>query len=251
MSPGWFDRLHPLTKFTWALSLAVITYGAASTTITLILLVVALLTPITVAKPRALYGTLWGIFLPIGISLFIIQGLLFPGNASGSLTFYGVTIYTEALSNAGILLARIMTLGSGLLCVILTTTPSRLTQALAERGMPRSIEYILLMALQIIPDMRARAAAILEAQQSRGLVIKSLVSRVRALLPLVGPLVVGALVDIEERAMALELRAFAATSQPTRMAVIVDSRAQQIARTTLLLSAVLIIAFRIAGRLPS
>jgi len=63
--------------------------------------------------------------------------------------------------------------------------------------------------------------------------------------------VVGALVDIEERAMALELRAFAATSQPTRMTVIVDSRAQQIARTTLLLSAVLIIALRIAGRLPS
>ena len=117
--------------------------------------------------------------------------------------------------------------------------------------MPRSIEYILLMALQIIPDMRARAAAILEAQQSRGLVIKSLVSRVRALLPLIGPLVVGALVDIEERAMALELRAFASTSLPTRMAVIVDSRAQRIARTALLLCAVLIIGLRIAGRLPS
>jgi energy-coupling factor transport system permease protein len=251
MASGWFDRLHPLTKFTWAFSLALITYGAANTPITLVLLVLALLTPITVAQPRALYGALWAIFLPIGISLFIIQGLLFPGNASGSLTFYGVTIYTEALSNAGILLARIMTLGSGLLCVILTTTPSRLTQALAERGMPRSIEYILLMALQIIPDMRARAAAILEAQQSRGLVIKSLVSRVRALLPLIGPLVVGALVDIEERAMALELRAFASTSLPTRMAVIVDSRAQHIARSALLLCAVLLIGLRIAGRLPS
>jgi energy-coupling factor transport system permease protein len=164
---------------------------------------------------------------------------------------YGLTIYTGALGNAGILLARIMTLGSGLLCVILTTTPSRLTQALAERGMPRSIEYILLMALQIIPDMRARAAAILEAQQSRGLVIKSLISRVRSLPSWLRLLVVGALVDIEERAMALELRAFAATNQPTRMAVIVDSRAQHIVRSALLLSAVLIIALRIAGRLPS
>jgi hypothetical protein len=34
------------------------------------------LTPITVAQPRALYSALWAIFLPIGISLFIIQGLL-------------------------------------------------------------------------------------------------------------------------------------------------------------------------------
>jgi energy-coupling factor transport system permease protein len=102
--------------------------------------------------------------------------------------------------------------------------------ALAERGLPRSIEFILLMALQIIPDMKLRADAILEAQQSRGLVIASLPSRIRALVPLVGPLVVGALVDVEERSMALELRAFAATNRPTRMDVLVDSTAQRVVR---------------------
>lgn len=247
MRSGWFDNLHPLTKLTWAVSLAVSTYLIDIPLVTTVILCMALVTPLTTAQPATIYRTLQRIFVPIALSLFIIQGILFPGNAVGTWQAYGITINVGALQIAGILLARIMTMGSGLLCMILTTPPAILTHALAERGLPRSIEYILLMALQIIPDMQARAGAILEAQQSRGLVIRSLASRIRALLPLVGPLVVGALVDVEERAMALELRAFAAPNSPTRMQALVDSRWQHVTRSVLIVAVLVIIGIRIWG----
>ena len=249
--PTRYDSLHPLTKLTLAFVLIVAAYMSSGLWLSAIAFIGALLTTAT-SEQRIRIARVYPLFfVPIILSLLLIRGVFLPDVHTNPILIAGYAISLDALANAGLIILRYCTLVATLFTVLQTTPTTQLTQALAERGMPRSIEYILLMALQIIPDMRARAAAILEAQQSRGLVIKSLVSRVRALLPLIGPLVVGALVDIEERAMALELRAFASTSLPTRMAVIVDSRAQQIARTALLLCAVLIIGLRIAGRLPS
>ncbi len=238
MHIGRFDSLHPLTKLTWAFSLAVHIYLATALPTSIVCWGLALLTPLTAADPRALYRTLWGIFIPVGLSLFFIQGVFFPSDTTQLWQVGGLSISVSGMVIAATSLMRIMTLGSGLLCVVLTTPPAHLTQALAERGLPRSIEYILLMALQIIPDMRLRAHGILEAQQSRGLVVDSLASRIGAVVPLIGPLVVGALIDVEERAMSLELRAFAHPAPPTRMIALRDTRLQHWLRTGLLASVV-------------
>lgn len=234
MDNGWFDRLHPLTKMSWAVTVAIAAYLTPAPWGAWVMMGVAIATPMLSAHRTLMYRTLRGLFIPIAVSLVVIQGILFPTPGYGTILIGGYTFELGGLYVASISLARIVALGSGLLAVIMTTTPSRLAQALAERGMPRSIEYILLMALQILPDMRQRADAILEAQQARGLVITSLPSRIRALIPLIGPLVVGALIDVEERAMALEQRAFASTHLPTRLHTIDDSRAQHGARTLML-----------------
>ena len=238
MRTPWFDGLHPLTKLTWAFSLAIGAYTLPLWPWGTALWVIAILIPFASRHVSVIYRTLRTIFIPIGVSLFIIQGLLFPSESGviwriGSWNFDSGGIVASITT-----LHHIMTMGTGLLCVVLTTPPSHLTQALASRGLPRSIEYILLMALQIIPDMRNRAQHILEAQQSRGLIIQSVVSRITSIIPLVGPLVVGALVDVEERAMALELRAFTSPHPPTRLIELHDSRAQHLLRSALLLASI-------------
>lgn len=247
MHDGWFDRLHPLTKLSWAITVAIAAYVTPTPWGAWVMMGVAIATPLSSSQRRVIYRTLLGLFVPIALSLFIIQGLLFPTPGYGQISLGSFTFELGGLAIASISLARIVALGSGLLAVILTTTPSVLAQALAERGMPRSIEYILLMALQILPDMRQRAHAILEAQQARGLVITSLPSRIRALIPLIGPLVIGALIDVEERAMALEQRAFASPNAPTRLQHIADSRTQHIARTLLWLTVIGLISARVSG----
>ncbi|NBU65592.1 MAG: energy-coupling factor transporter transmembrane protein EcfT, partial [Chloroflexia bacterium] len=201
--PTRYDSLHPLTKLTWAFVLILATYMSPVLWLSAIICLAALLTTAASAQRVSIVRVYPLFFMPIIVSLLLIRGVLLPDVVTRPITVAGYSVSLDALASAGLIILRYCTLIAALFTVIQTTPTTQLMQALAERGMPRSIEYILLMALQIIPDMRARAAAILEAQQSRGLVIKSLVSRVRALLPLVGPLVVGALVDIEERAMAL------------------------------------------------
>ncbi|MFM2309116.1 MAG: hypothetical protein RLY87_1237 [Chloroflexota bacterium] len=226
-----YDRLHPLTKLTWALLLIVCAYLSSSIATSAAVFFCALATTTTSGRCQQIARSFPLFFVPITVSLLVIRGILVPDLSTNPIVVAGFTVSLDALAAAGVLILRYCTLVATLFTVIQSTPTAQLMHALAEKGLPRSIEFILLMALQIIPDMKLRADAILEAQQSRGLVITSLPSRIRALLPLVGPLVVGALVDVEERAMALELRAFAATNRPTRMDVLVDSTRQHIART--------------------
>lgn len=226
-----YDRLHPLTKLTWALLLIVCAYLSSSIATSAAVFFCALATTTTSGRRQQIARSFPLFFVPITVSLLVIRGILVPDLSTNPIVVAGFTVSLDALAAAGVLILRYCTLVATLFTVIQSTPTAQLMHALAEKGLPRSIEFILLMALQIIPDMKLRADAILEAQQSRGLVITSLPSRIRALLPLVGPLVVGALVDVEERAMALELRAFAATNRPTRMDVLVDSTRQHIART--------------------
>ncbi|MFM7678079.1 MAG: energy-coupling factor transporter transmembrane component T family protein [Roseiflexaceae bacterium] len=242
-----YDTLHPLTKLTWAFTLVVYTYNMNSLTGNVLLFTITIITTCVSAKRSTILRLFPLLFIPITLSVILIRGFFLPDVHTSMYELFGLSLSLDALANASIIVFRYCTLIAALLTVFQTTPISSMTQALAERGLPRSIEYILLMALQIIPDMQTRAGAILEAQQSRGLVIRSLPSRIRALLPLVGPLIVGALVDVEERAMALELRAFAAPNPPTRMQELIDSRRQHVARSALLIGMLVIIGVRIWG----
>jgi energy-coupling factor transport system permease protein len=228
--PSRYDLLHPLTKLSLALVLIVAAYLSPSVWLSIAICGAALLTTAASHRRGEIARVYPLFFVPITISLLLIRGVLVPDVRTSPIDVGGFVLSLDAIAGACIYILRYCTLVAALFTVIQTTPTAQLMHALAERGLPRSIEFILLMALQIIPDMKLRADAILEAQQSRGLVIASLPSRIRALVPLVGPLVVGALVDVEERSMALELRAFAATNRPTRMDVLVDSTAQRVVR---------------------
>ena len=76
-----------------------------------------------------------------------------------------------------------------------------------RRGLPGQFAYVVMSSLQIITQMQAKAQTIISAQRSRGLDTQSsFLRRVGGILPLVGPLVFGSLVEVEERAIAIEAR---------------------------------------------
>ena len=244
--PSRYDLLHPLTKLSLALVLIVAAYLSPSVWLSIAICGAALLTTAASHRRGEIARVYPLFFVPITISLLLIRGVLVPDVRTSPIDVGGFVLSLDAIAGAWIYILRYGTLVAALFTVIQTTPTAQLMHALAERGLPRSIEFILLMALQIIPDMKLRADAILEAQQSRGLVIHSLPSRIRALVPLIGPLVVGALVDVEERSMVLELRAFAATNRPTRMAVLIDSSAQRAVRAACI-SAVVVMGVAVVG----
>ena len=247
-APGtsFLHALHPLTKV-----LAVVLVILAA------YLLPGLLTPLALFCGIVLLAYLSGIagwflrtilvgLLPIFLSLFLIQGILFPPANATPLPIGPITLTREGLAFAFLTSTRLLTFSSAVLLMLRTTHPADLVFAFTERGLPRSIGYILLVTLQIAPDMIARATAILDAQRSRGLETKGALRRLRAIAPLVGPLVVGALVDVEERAMALESRAYTARGPKTSLRQLIDTSGQRVARLLLLLAIVVLIAGRLA-----
>ena len=93
---------------------------------------------------------------------------------------------------------------------------------------------------------RAKANTILDAQRSRGLETEgNLFVRARALLPVIQPLLLGSIVDIEERAIALEVRAFGRQGPKTSLLVLHDTGGQRLLRVLLLLAALGVIVWRL------
>jgi energy-coupling factor transport system permease protein len=247
-SPGTspLHRLHPLTKLTAAALIILGTYLLPGLLTPLALFALVLLLALVGGVAGSLLRTVIRVIVPITFSLFLIQGILFPPAGATLLPIGPITLTIEGLAFALLISTRLLTMSATVLLVLRTTHPADLVFALTERGLPRSIGYILLVTLQIIPDMSARATAILEAQRSRGLETQRGFFRARGLVPLVGPLVVGALVDVEERAMALESRAYTASGPKSNLRQLTDSGVQRVARLVLLLGMLDLIGWRVA-----
>jgi energy-coupling factor transport system permease protein len=252
MQPIYIERtsplhaLHPLTKIAGAGLLLVATYTLPGQLTPLLIFGVVLALAIVAGVAGTLLRRLLIILLPIMFSLFLIQGILFPPTKTLPIALGPATLWLDGLIFGFLISTRLLALASTVLLMIQTTHPADLVFALTQRGLPNSIGYILLVSLQLVPDMSARASAILETQRSRGLETRGLLRRARALPALVGPLVVGALVDVEERAMALESRAYNRIGPKTSLRQLVDTGRQKLARWVILLLMIALIAWRIA-----
>lgn len=186
---GPLHRAHPLTALTFGATVAVLAFVLRGPWGPVAVLAVALGAAFAervpgVLKPAALLA------LPFWIFLLIIHGVL-----------------RSDMATAVTLGARISAILVGFLVVLSAVPPSRLVEALVAKRVPFSAAFLLAATLQAVPRLRERAVAVLEAQRCRGLALRgSLVHRARAIVPLTVPLVLGALGEVDERALALEAR---------------------------------------------
>lgn len=222
-----FHNLNPLTKCTLAglfLVLGLILPGiwTAPFVFALVLLPVALW-----AKVLSIFSArVARVVLPFAVSLFLIQGLFWQGGTP-LLDLYILSFKKEGLLFAAETTGRILIIVSSFILLSLTTKPDALMITLSQRGLPGSLTYVILSTIQIVPRFQSKASMILDAQRSRGLETEGNISkRVKALLPLVVPLVLGSLVEIENRAIALEARAFNQKGPKTSLMVVEDSSFQ-------------------------
>jgi energy-coupling factor transport system permease protein len=132
------------------------------------------------------------------------------------------------------------------------TRPDTLMISLKQSGVPSSIAYIIVTTLQIVPRFQSKASTIFDAQRSRGLETEgNLLVRVRAVVPIVLPLVLGSLIDVEERAIAIQARGFNSNREETSLAEIPDSSIQKVLRQILVVVTLLSIVTRIVWQLLS
>jgi energy-coupling factor transporter transmembrane protein EcfT len=117
---------------------------------------------------------------------------------------------------------------------------------LTRRGLPSQFAYVIISTIQIIPQMRSKAQTIISAQRSRGLDTEgSIIKRIGSLVPLVGPLVFGSLVEVEERAIAIEARGFTSPHSKTSFREILDTGFDKIVRWIIILLVLAVISLRI------
>ncbi|MBP3038690.1 energy-coupling factor transporter transmembrane protein EcfT [Bacillaceae bacterium Marseille-Q3522] len=143
------------------------------------------------------------------ISIIVVQTFFHSGSTTLLWTIGSFTIYKEGLLIAVLLTFRLLNILGAFSILMLTTRPADLVKALMRKGVPAKAGYLFLAVFQIIPQMRTMIAKITDAQRARGMETEgNILIRVKAFFPLIGPVVLNALTDTKERAMAIEMRGF-------------------------------------------
>lgn len=239
-------RLHPLTKLALVASLVIAGFAIPEAYANYAIVVFIIL-PLSIwgCIGRQLSASTWKVVWPFALSVFLIQGL-FWRSGTQLISIGQVALMREGVVFALSSVGRILLVISSFLLLAQTTRPDALMNSLVRLGLPGSLTYIVVTTIQIVPRFQAKALTIIDAQRSRGLETSgNMIRRARALVPLVMPLVLGSLVDVEERAIAIESRAFSARRTKTSLYNIPDSRLQSIFRWLLVGISLLLIAIRI------
>jgi len=238
-------RAHPYTPLAIAAALLLVVFACSSPAAVGVAVVLAVLLALAggvlkyTARPALTIGlTTW-------VLLLVLHGLLDGGARVdvGPLSFS-----QEGLARAAVLGGRITAILFAFLTVLAVVSPSRLVEAMTDRGVPFGRMYLLVSTLTLVPRLRQRAARILEAQQCRGLALGgSPFARVAALGPLVLPLVLGALAEVDEQVLALDSRGADRGLRRTALEPPADSAGGRAVRWTCLLVVMAAYAAKFAG----
>lgn len=247
--PSAVHRLNPLTKATLATVTAIAAVVLGGLVGPILLVVIAVIAPALVAGVLGrLVRTALLLSLPIAISAFLVNLFFFPGAERVLLRIGPITATAEGLAFALEILVRILAISGAVTLFYLTTRPADLVVDLERRGVSRRIGFVANASVQTVPAMVERAAQITAAQRARGLDTEgSPWRRLRGVLPIVGPVILGSIAEVEERTMALEARGFTRPGARTLLWSPADSVIQSFARWGLLAGLAAIVALRVAG----
>jgi energy-coupling factor transport system permease protein len=185
--------------------------------------------------------------LPIAVSLVLVS--VFTRQGETVLFTIGPFDATlEGVEFAAQTLVRLFAISTSIGLFVLTTDPRAFVLDLERRGVSPRFAFVAVATIEAVPTLVERAATISESQRARGLDTEGGVrARLRGLLPIVGPVILTSLTDVEERSLALESRAFSRPGRRHLLWSMPDRTLERVLRYALIGGLLALIAARIAG----
>ena len=248
-TPSPYHRLNPLTKAVIATvgSIGAFVLGGYVGPIAIIAATLVLAWRAGVAGRLARVSLL--LTLPIAISVVLVSVF----TRAGTTVLFEIGPFdatVEGVDFALQTLVRLFAISLSIGLFIMTTEPRAFVFDLERRGVPPRAAFVAVATIEAVPTLVERATTISESQRARGLDTEgSFVARVRGLLPIVGPVIIGSLTDVEERSLALESRAFSRPGRRHLLWAMPDSGWERVLRWALVIGLVAAAAARISGRI--
>jgi len=187
--------------------------------------------------------------LPIAISVVLVSVF----TRAGTTVLFEIGPFdatVEGVDFALQTLVRLFAISLSIGLFIMTTEPRAFVFDLERRGVPPRAAFVAVATIEAVPTLVERATTISESQRARGLDTEgSFVARVRGLLPIVGPVIIGSLTDVEERSLALESRAFSRPGRRHLLWTMPDSGRERALRWVLVVALAVAAGARISGRI--
>ncbi len=248
-TPSAFHRRNPLTKAVIATtgSVGAFVLGGYAGPIAIIVVMLALSVAADVVRQLVRAALL--LTLPIAISVVLVSVF----TRAGTTVLFEIGPFdatVEGVDFAGQTLVRLFAISLSIGLFVLTTEPRAFVFDLERRGIPPRGAFVAVATIEAVPTLVERAGVIGESQRARGLDTEgSLRARLRGLLPMVGPVILGSLTDVEERSLALESRAFSRPGRRHLLWAMPDTTWERALRWILVLTLIGAAIARLTGRI--
>jgi energy-coupling factor transport system permease protein len=213
---GFLYQVDPRAKLLFALSVFLYLALESAPQAMLLALLGLHVLALSCQDTRVRVPVLWKAVAPLVVMVLVLGSLRW--RAEDALLAVGpVAITLQSLWRAIGLSARIAGLTLALSLALWTTDPGAAVAGLTRLGVPFELGFAAVMALQQVIVFRRLFYQILEAQQSRGLMLprRNPFRAARAYVPVLVPLLIHALRSVDNLSLALQSRGFGTARKRT------------------------------------
>lgn len=250
-TPTAYHRLNPLTKAVVAsvTTIAALALGGYVAP-TILFAVLVLPGAVVGGVARRVMTASLAVTLPLAVAVGLVSVFTRPG-ATVLFEVGPFDATLEGVDFAAQVVVRLFVMATALTLFGVTTAPRAFIADLERRGVSPRLAFAVGAVLDTVPAIVERGRQVRDAQRARALDTEgSLPRRAAGIVPLAGPVVVGALHQVEARSLALEARAFGRPGARHLLWVPRDSPAEQVARWLLAAALVAVITAAVLGVLP-
>ena len=248
-TPSPYHRLNPLTKAVIATVGSLLAFAAGGYMGPLAIDVVMIALAFRAGVLSQLARASAFLTLPIAISLVLVSVF----TRAGTTVLFQIGPFdatAEGVDFAGQTLVRLIAISLSIGLFVLTTDPRAFVFDLERRGASPRVAFVAVATIEAVPGLIERAGVIGESQRARGLDTEGGIrARIRGVMPMIGPVIIGALTDVEERSLALESRAFSRPGRRHLLWAMPDQTWERALRWGLLGLLVLTLVARLTGRI--
>ena len=199
---------HPVAMVAGLTALIVVGLASAGWVVPLAVSVLFVLVAFLAGRGRSYLLTILKLWAAVGVILFVLRALLVKGHTV-LVPLGPIAITREGIDQGLRFTTAVMVICGGVTLFFAIVSMRRLMLALERIGVSPKVSYVILASFQAITDLGATARVVLDAQKARGIEAEgNLLVRARAFFPVLAPVFLTAMSATEERAIALDARAF-------------------------------------------
>ena len=159
------------------------------------------------------------IFL-IVIFIFLVQ-VFIVSNPDSQIIWLFIKFSNVGLQNSIQLSSRIVAISSIIIWFFLVTSVKDIVYAMEKAHFSKKLTFVISSTIQLIPQMSKLSQTITDAQKARGVESDgNLWVRMKAFIPMIGPLILTSIQQTDERVLTLEARGFSSSKSKTSYYII-------------------------------
>ena len=213
---NWFLNFHPLTKLNILFSAGIVALVIRHWQVGLAVCVAICMLAVAAGKAKPYFKVFGPLVVVLGLFTMALRQVSVQGHTVLFRLFGVFNITQEALMVGLTTALAVLGFSAGIVLFFVATPMRDLMLSLEKLGVSHTISYIILASFQTMKDLNKSMTAIMESQMARGIETKgSIIVRLKAFFPILGPLVLGAISSTEEKSIAMDARAFSAKGAHT------------------------------------